>query len=233
VPGLHLARFRLNSSVVVFLKLERTVQEQKPMAPFDVILFDVGGVLLTDGWDHRERKAAVERFKLDVHELETRHGEVEPAWERGEIDLNKYLDEAVFYEPRNFSRAEFIDFMLAQSQLLPDGAMGILQKLASSNHCMIGALNNEARETNEFRFARFNLRRYLKVALTSCYVGLLKPHPAMYRRALDIFGCPPQRVLFIDDREENVAGGAAAGMQAIRFTGELALSKELERLGVL
>ena len=25
------------------------------MFPFDVILFDVGGVLLTDGWDHCER----------------------------------------------------------------------------------------------------------------------------------------------------------------------------------
>jgi putative hydrolase of the HAD superfamily len=207
--------------------------KETPMFPFDVILFDVGGVLLTNGWDHRERAAAVEQFKLDAHEFEARHAEVAPAWERGEIDIGKYLDTAVFYEPRSFSRNEFFDFMLEQSKLLPDGAMGILEELSESNACMIGALNNEARETNEFRFGKFDLRRYLKVALSSCYVGLRKPDAAMYRRALDIFGCPPSRILFIDDREENVAGGAAAGMKAIQFTGEFALSKELERLGVL
>jgi putative hydrolase of the HAD superfamily len=201
--------------------------------PFDVILFDVGGVLLTNGWDHKERAAAVEHFNLDAQKLWTRHEEVAPAWERGEIDLNKYLDAAVFYEPRSFSRDEFFDFMLAQSALLPEGAMGILKELSASNHCLIGALNNEARETNEFRFGKFDLRRYFKVALSSCYVGSRKPEPAMYRRALDILGSPPPRVLFIDDREENVAGGARAGMKAIQFNGELALSEELKKLGVL
>jgi len=203
------------------------------MSPFDVILFDVGGVLLTNGWDHKERAAAVKHFKLEAQAFETRHEDVAPAWERGEIDLNKYLDATIFYEPRGFSRDEFFAFMLEQSQLLPHGAMGILEELVASNHCLVGALNNEARETNEFRFDKFGLRRYFKVALSSCYLGLRKPDAAMYHRALEIFGSAPPRVLFIDDRKENVASGAAAGMKAIQFTGELALSKELKRLGVL
>jgi len=111
--------------------------------------------------------------------------------------------------------------------------MGILKEVSASNGCMVGALNNEARETNEFRFGKFDLRHYFKVALSSCYVGLRKPELAIYRRALDILGSPPSRVLFIDDREENVAGAAAAGIMAIRFTGEMALNQELERLGVV
>jgi putative hydrolase of the HAD superfamily len=97
---------------------------------------------------------------------------------------------------------------------------------------LIGALNNEARETNEFRFGHFGLRRYFRVAFSSCYVGLRKPEPAMYLRALDILGCPPGRVLFIDDRQENVDGGLAAGMKAIRFTGADALRGALSSLGV-
>jgi putative hydrolase of the HAD superfamily len=202
------------------------------MFPFDVILFDVGGVLLTNGWDHGERAAALAHFGLDGAALEARHEEVMDAWERGEIDLNQYLDAAVFYEPRAFSRSEFFSFMLAQSQRLPHGALHILAELAESNPCMIGALNNEARETNEFRFAHFGLRRHFKVALSSCYVGLRKPEPAIYQRALDILGCPPERVLFIDDREENVAGSLAAGMKAIQFTGADALRAALEELGV-
>jgi putative hydrolase of the HAD superfamily len=202
------------------------------MFPFDAILFDVGGVLLTNGWDHGERAAAVAHFGLDKAALEARHAEVMDAWERGEINLNQYLDAAVFYEPRTFSRSEFFSFMLAQSQKLPHGALHILAELAASKACLVGALNNEARETNDFRFAHFGLRRYFKVAFSSCYVGLRKPEPAIYLRALDILGCLPERVLFIDDRQENVDGGSAAGMKAIQFTGADALRAALEELGV-
>ena len=55
------------------------------MFPFDVILFDIGGVLLTNGWDHRERAAVVEQFHLDGGR--SRRGMPRPydAWERGEI----------------------------------------------------------------------------------------------------------------------------------------------------
>jgi putative hydrolase of the HAD superfamily len=203
------------------------------MSPFDVILFDVGGVLLTNGWDHKERGAAVEQFKLDKQDFEERHAAVNPAWERGEISLEKYLDAAVFHQPRSFSQEEFFDFMLTQSQMLQDSAMEILKKVAVSNGCLVGALNNEARETNEFRFGKFELRRYFKVALSSCYVGLRKPDAAIYQRALDILGSPGHRVLFIDDRQENVDGAAAAGMRTVRFQGEAALWRELESLGVV
>jgi putative hydrolase of the HAD superfamily len=203
------------------------------MLPFDVILFDVGGVLLTNGWDRGERAAAVAKFGLDAQELEIRHEKVFAAWEQSEIDANQYLDAAVFYKPRSFSRGEFFDFILAQSKLLEDGALKILAELSASNKCLLGALNNEARETNDFRFSKFGLRRYLRVALSSCYVGLRKPDPAIYRRALDILGSPPDRTLFIDDRQENVDGAATAGIKAMRFTGAEVLKAELGKMGVL
>jgi putative hydrolase of the HAD superfamily len=203
------------------------------MFPFDVILFDVGGVLLTNGWDHRERAAAVARFELDATSFEARHLAAVDAWERGDIALEAYLDAAVFNQPRSFSREDFFAFMLDQSQVLPDNALGILAELAASKACMVGALNNEARETNEYRFKQFGLRRHFKVSLSSCYLGLRKPEPAIYRRALEILGVPPERVLFIDDRPENAAGAAAAGMKTIVFQGESGLRGKLQSLGVL
>lgn len=203
------------------------------MSPFDVVLFDVGGVLLTNGWDHRERAAAAEHFRIDLPSLEAHHVAVVDAWERGQIDRDAYLEAAVFYEPRPFSREDFFAFILSQSQVLPDGALGILDQLATSNHCMVGALNNEARETNEYRFKQFGLRRFFKLALSSCFVGQRKPELAMYRCAVDILGVPAERILFIDDRQENANGAAAAGMRAIVFQGEAALRQELEQLGVL
>jgi putative hydrolase of the HAD superfamily len=203
------------------------------MFPFDVILFDVGGVLLTNGWDTRERALAIERFHLDPAGFEARHHAAYGPWERGAIPVRDYLDATVFNELRSFSHDEFFTFMLSQSKLLPDGALGTLKELSASNKCMLGALNNEARETNEYRFEKFGLRNYLKVALSSCYLGLRKPDMAIYQAALDILGRPPERILFIDDRIENVAGAVNAGMKAIRFDGEEGLRRELVSLGVL
>jgi putative hydrolase of the HAD superfamily len=203
------------------------------MFPFDVILFDVGGVLLTNGWDHRERTAAVEHFHLDSAAFEARHVAVFDAWERDAISGKAYLDAVVFNEPRSFSRGDFFSFVLSQSKVLPNGALGILKELAASHKYLLGALNNEARETNKYRFREFGLNSYFDVALSSCYLGLRKPDAAIYRRALDILGKPAGRILFIDDREENVAGAAAAGIKAIRFEGAGCLRIELEKLGVL
>ncbi len=203
------------------------------MFPFDVILFDVGGVLLTNGWDHGERAAVLGQFQLDPAAFEARHLALYREWEQGAIPLKAYLDATVFHEPRDFSREEFFARMLAQSKLLPNGALGILRELAASKQCLLGALNNEARETNEYRFKSFGLREQFQVALSSCYLGLSKPEPAIYMRALEILGRQAERVLFIDDRAENVAGAEAAGMKAVRFEGAETLRWKLEILGVL
>jgi putative hydrolase of the HAD superfamily len=203
------------------------------MFPFDVILFDVGGVLLTNGWDHRERALTVGHFGLNLAEFEARHAKPADAWERDLISMKEYLDAVVFYEPRSFSQDDFFAFMKTQSKVIPESGMGILAEIAASDRCMVGCLNNEARETNEYRFETFGLRKYFKVALSSCYLGLRKPDPAIYKRALDILGRPTERILFIDDREENVIPAAAAGMKTIRFEGAGKLRSELVELGVL
>lgn len=203
------------------------------MSPFDVVLFDVGGVLLTNGWDHGERAAVLAGFHLDIAEFEARHLEPYRAWESGAIPIATYLDQTVFYEPRNFTPAEFLAAICARSKPLPNGALGILQELSASNKCLLGALNNEARETNEYRFRHFGLRDYFQVALSSCYLRLRKPEAAIYHRALEILCRPAERILFIDDRQDNADAAAEAGMKAIRFEGEAALRRELERLEVL
>ena len=202
------------------------------MLPFDVVLFDVGGVLLTNGWDVKERAEVAAQFHLDIAELESRHvrhAEIVDRWERGGATIDDYLDAVVFYQPRTFSRDEFVASMQSQSKLLQDGAMAVLQEVAATGTYLVGALNNEVRELNEYRFQTFGLRNYFEVALTSCYVGQRKPEPAMYRCAIDILGRPPGRILFIDDRKENVIGAETAGIVAIRFEGEAELREQLAR----
>jgi putative hydrolase of the HAD superfamily len=203
------------------------------MFPFDVVLFDVGGVLLTNGWDRCERKAVLDRFQVDRVAFEALHATAYDAWERGATDARAYLDATVFTQPRNFSQDEFLEAILAESQLLADSALGTLKELAASNRCLLGALNNEAREPNQYRFAQFGLGAYFHVAFSSCYLGLRKPEPAIFCRVLDMLGKPGDRVLFIDDRAENVLAAGDAGIKAMQYAGETALRRDLEALGVL
>jgi len=190
------------------------------MFPFDVILFDIGGVLLTDSWDYPERWRAADRFHLDREKLDAGHHEFYVPWDTGKTSMENYLDAVVFNEPRSFSREEFVAFMMGESQLLPDGAMGILKEIVASDKCMVGSLNNEPRETNEYRFR-------------TCYLGVRKPKPEIFRLALDVLGRPAERILFIDDREPNIVAAEAMGIKSIHFAGEAGLRQELERLGVL
>jgi putative hydrolase of the HAD superfamily len=202
------------------------------MLPFDAILFDVGGVLLTNGWDHKERAAVIQSFDLDLTAFEAFHPEANERWEKDEITAQQYLDATVFYEPRSFTHKEFLNAIFAQSVPLGDSALPVLYDLSTSQKYLIGSLNNEAREPNDYRFARYGLRKHFEIAFSSCYVGLRKPHPEIYKRAIDILGLAPERILFIDDRQSNVDAAASTGLQAIRFTGEQDLRRQLKELTV-
>lgn len=206
-----------------------------------VILFDVGGVLLTNGWDHRERAAVYEHFGLNAEEqsaIEARHSEPNDAWERDAISTRQYLDEVVFFTSRSFTREQFYSQMQAVSLPLQNGAQRTLEALAASKQVMagrvvLGLLNNESRDLHEYRMAAYGIGALVRLQFSSCYLGLRKPGRAMYRRALDILGVPAQSVLFVDDREENVAAARETGMQAIRFAGEAALEAALAERGFL
>ncbi len=201
--------------------------------PFDVILFDVGGVLLTNGWDHIERAFVLDQFGLDHAEFETRHAVPYDLWERGAISAEEYLAATVFYEPRGFTPQEFIAAMKVQSKLLPDNALGILGEVCASGNWLVGVLNNESRLLHEYRLEQFEIGTYLDLQLSSCYLGLRKPEAAIYRRALDIVGVPGERVVFIDDRKVNTEAAAAVEMHAIQFVGEERLRGDLKELGIL
>ena len=203
---------------------------------FDVVLFDVGGVLLTNGWDHAERAAVLDSFGVmggDRDRIEERHPAPYDALERDAITMDDFLDAAIFFEPRSFHKEEFLAAMKLQSKTIPDNALGILDEVYASEQWMVGLLNNESRELHEFRMEKFAIAEYVDVHLSSCYLGLRKPEPAIYRRALDVLGRPGERVIFIDDRASNTAAAAAAGMYAIQFLGEDQLRMQLKELGIL
>lgn len=202
------------------------------MATITTILWDVGGVLLTNGWDHQGRAAVLAQFGLDHDAFEQRHEWPNDAWEKGQITVEEYLDKTVFYQPRSFTYADFFAAMKAQSQILKDSALGILGSLAASQFLTLGMLNNEARELNDYRIRQFRLHDYFNVFLSSCYVALRKPDPRIFRLALNILQEEPQSVVFVDDRPGNVEGANSVGIHGIRYQGSEQLKAEFERLGI-
>jgi putative hydrolase of the HAD superfamily len=202
------------------------------MSGISTILWDVGGVLLTNGWDRHEREVVLARFGLEMAEFERRHAEVDAAWEKDEITADEYLRRTVFYQPRNFTPGEFLDAMRGESSVLADSGLGILSELAASGEYVLATVNNEARAMNEYRLAKFDLLDHFDAFFSSCYLGLRKPDRRIYQVALDVLERDPEETVFIDDREENAAAAASLGIHAIRYDSSASLAEELERLGV-
>jgi putative hydrolase of the HAD superfamily len=201
------------------------------MPPITTLFWDIGGVILTNGWDRNSRKEAIETFQLDWEEFHDRHDLSFPAFDAGQITLNEYLDRTIFYRPRKFSREEFTAFMFAQSKEFPE-SRAILDACAQSGKYFIGAINNEPLELNQYRIEAFHLRRSFQVFFSSCYVHWRKPEEAIFRIALAVTQRAPEECAFIDDRPLNLEAPRRLGFSVIQFQSQEQLRTDLRNLQV-
>jgi putative hydrolase of the HAD superfamily len=193
------------------------------------LFWDVGGVLLTNAWDHEERGRAVERFHIEKADFEARHKEIVTAFEEGKVTLDQYLERTVFHQPRKFTKEEFKSFMFSLSRPKP-AVLEFTRSLASK--CLMATINNESRELNEYRIRQFNLLETFDLFVSSCYVGLRKPDDRIYRLALDLIQKTPEECCFIDDRPVNIDAAAKVGLRTVLMRDLTQLKKDLQGLGV-
>ncbi len=201
------------------------------MLRISAIFWDVGGVLLTNGWDRAQREKALEQFHLDREEFNDRHEMLVSSFERGKISLDEYLDRTIFYRSRPFTRDEFRQFMFALSQPKSD-ELALAQELSRSGKYLMSTINNESRELNLYRIEKFGLREIFDIFISSCFVGLRKPEKDIYRLALEVTQKAPAQCCFIDDRDLNLESAEKLGMQTIRMQTAEQLRQELRKLGV-
>lgn len=197
-----------------------------------VILFDVGGVLASNGWDRYARRRATDEFGVDWEEFQDRHDLIAADFETGNLDLKEYLDRTLFYRDRSFDPDDFIEFMKRQTEPFTD-SLAIAAELASSGRFVMGTLNNESRELNDHRIERLGLADYFSMFISSCYVGLRKPEPEIYRLAVDVTQHAPGECLFIDDRPLNLECAELEGMRTLHYTDTAGLRAGLIAEGVL
>lgn len=199
------------------------------MSEIRALFWDVGGVLLSNAWDHEERKLAFERFHLDKSGFEARHNEVLKPFEAGKITLDDYLDRTVFYEPRNFSRDDFKRFMFSLSRPKTE-TLEFARSL--STRYLMGTINNESRELNAYRISQFELTKIFDLFVSSCFVGVRKPEEQIYRLALDLIQHAAAECCFMDDRPVNIQAAAQVGFHAVLVKDPQQLRQDLATLGV-
>lgn len=193
------------------------------------LFWDIGGVLLSNGWDREQRSGVLGQFGLELTEFTERHKLAVPELELGRMTLDEYLAQTVFYVPRSFSRADFRAAMEAQSQPHAD-TLALARDLAG-RHRMY-ALNNEGQDLNDYRIRTFGLHDFLLGFFTSCYLGVMKPTPAMYRLGLHLADVLPVEAVMIDDRAQNIEAARSVGMQAVQYVNAEQLNADLAALGV-
>lgn len=201
------------------------------MAGIKALFWDVGGVLLTNGWDRHSRQAAARQFKLDWEDFEDRHELVVGRFETGRLSLEHYLDRTIFYRSRDFGKDDFKGFMFEQSKPV-DGTLDVVGRLANSGRYLLGTLNNESRELNLYRIENFGLRKFFSVFMSSCFLGVKKPEDEMFRLALDLSQCKAEECMFIDDRSLNLECAARSGLRTLHFKDAAQLDQDLHQAGL-
>jgi len=203
----------------------------KPTTAITCVLLDIGGVLLTDGWNRQARKRAATTFKLELAEMEDRHHLVFETFEEAKLTLGEYLDWVVFYRKRPFTRAQFKRFMFAQSK--PYSPMlGLIRTLKAKYGLKIAVVSNEARELNAYRIQKFKLDEFVDFFISSCFVHLRKPDADFFRLALDIAQTHARQIVYIEDTPMFVQIAEGFGIRSILHTDYRSTCAKLAALGL-
>ena len=199
--------------------------------PITTLFLDVGGVLLSDGWDHHARRRAATTFKLELAELEARHHLTFESYEDGKLTLEEYLGLVVFHRKRLFTRARFRRFMFAQSKPHPE-MIALVARLKAARGLKIVAVNNEGRELNAYRIRTFELGGFVDCFVSSCVVHVRKPDADIFRLALGIAQVPARNVLYIENTPMFVQIAEGLGIRGILHTDYKSTRAKLTSLGL-
>ena len=203
----------------------------KRAKPITTLFLDIGGVLLTNGWDHQARKRAATHFNVEWDEEEILHHLMFAAYEEGKITLDEYLSRAVFNEERPFTREQYREFMFAQSHAYPE-MIGLFTQLKARYKLKIAVVSNEAREVNAYRLGKFRLNEFVDFFISSCFVHLRKPDADIFRLALDIAQTPVEQVLYVENTQMFIDIAESLGICSILHTDYKSTCDQLASFGL-
>lgn len=202
-----------------------------PGVQIKALFLDIGGVLLTNGWDRNSRAAAAEKFSIDAREMNERHKVIFDAYESGKMSLDEYLHLLVFYQERQFTSGDFKAFMMGQSIAFPD-MIALVTNLKKKYNLACVAVNNEGRELNQYRIKQFGLKSIFDIFASSSFINARKPDKMMYKIALDLAQVEPEEVIYIDDRQVFIEVAAPLGINIIHHINIDTTRQQFQQFGL-
>ena len=203
----------------------------KRSPPISALFVDIGGVLLTDGWDHQARRRAAKHFKLNWAEMEEQHALNFETHEEDKTTFKEYLDRVVFYQKRAFTRAAFRRFMFAQSKPYVE-MIALVRNLKAKYGLKIIVVSNESRELNAHRICKFKLDGFVDAFISSCFVHLRKPDADIFKLALDVAQTPAGQIVYIENTPLFVQIAEAFGIRGILHTDYKSTCAKLAAFGL-
>jgi len=203
----------------------------KGAIPITTLFLDIGGVLLTNGWDHHARMRAAKKFNLEWTEMEDRHQLNVAIYEEGKLTLEEYLSRVVFHQKRPFTRTQFLRFMFAQSTPYPE-MIELIAQIKVRHGLKTVVVSNEARDLNVYRIRKFKLDRFVDSFISSCFVNVRKPDAAIFRLAMDIAQTSAGQVVYIEDTPMFVQIAQGLGIRSILHTDRKSTRGQLSALGL-
>ncbi len=195
------------------------------------LLLDIGGVLLTDGWNKKFREQAAAKFEIDFSEIEDRHHLVFTVYEEGKLTLDEYFDQTVFFKRRSFTRDQFREFMYGRSEANTE-MIEMVRVLKQEYGLKTIVVSNEGRELNEYRIQKFGLDKFIDAFVSSCYVGTRKPDVNIFSLAIDIAQVPSDKIIFIENTAMFVDIAETLGIKGICHTEFELTRRQLEAFGL-
>jgi putative hydrolase of the HAD superfamily len=205
-----------------------------PLGSIRTIFWDIGGVILTNGWDRSQRTRVLGRLGVDLVAYEQMHDRANYYWERGLITAEDFFLQTVLRpNPRLHLTFDILwPQVCAESKVLHPDCLDLLAALRQSGRWRLATLNNESRELNEYRLDNFKLRCLFDYFICSGYVHEMKPALGIFETAIGVSGFPPHTALFIDDKQENCDAAATLGINTICFQSSAQLREELTNYGI-
>ena len=181
------------------------------------LFLDVGGVLMTNGWDRTLRKKTAETFAVDLDEMTSRHQLIFDTYETGKLTFDEYLNRIIFFEERSFTLKEVKEFIFNAVRPFEE-VINYIRQLKKEFNLKIGIVSNEGRELAVDRIRRFDLASFVDFFIISSFVHYRKPDADIYRLAIDVAQVPPSNIVYIDDRALLIEVAKGLGLQGIHHT---------------
>jgi putative hydrolase of the HAD superfamily len=197
------------------------------------VLFDYGMVLSAppapSAWARMLAVTGLDDAPFRAAYWEHRH-----AYDRGTFSGHEYWLAVGKRVSQSFDAAQVTALIAADNDLWGDLNSPMVAWAQQLHRAGIrtGILSNIGDEMAAGILRKFDWIGHFHHCTWSHAIKLAKPELAIYRHAAAGLDTPIEQILFLDDREENIAAAAETGMQTIHYTTHAAFEQEMTARGL-